>query len=108
VLEEIQRLGADHVVLLGGRVALSDAVQQGLADAQVTTERRFGANRFETAYSIADGLLATPAETTTPTVFLVEGDNADPARGWPDAVSAAPYAAFLQAPILLTLQDAID
>jgi len=107
VLEEIQRLGADHVVLLGGRVALSDAVQQGLADAQVTTERRFGANRFETAYSIADGLLATPAETTTPTVFLVEGDNADPARGWPDAVSAAPYAAFLQAPILLTLQDAM-
>jgi hypothetical protein len=35
-------------------------------------------------------------------VFLTEGINPDPSRGWPDAMSAAPYAAHTSRPILLT------
>jgi glycerophosphoryl diester phosphodiesterase len=101
VVAAIQRLGAATAVLLGGEGALSAAVARGLSDAGVeTVERVAGADRFATAVAIAAQL-----EDPDGRAFLVEGISVDPARGWPDALAAAPYAAHTGRPILLTAAD---
>lgn len=98
VAEEIARLGASEVVILGGEEAISPAVEDALGAYFV--RRVFGIDRFGTAGAIA-------AELPSDTVFIAEGDNADPARGWPDALSVAPYAAFAGNPIMLVTRDTL-
>jgi putative cell wall-binding protein len=97
---EIRRLGASRVVLLGGTAAISDAVAQALVAEDIEVDRIFGPNRFATAAAIAEEI-----GDDSGTVFLAEGINRDRTRGWPDAMSAAPYAAFSGQPILLTGRD---
>jgi formylglycine-generating enzyme len=98
---EIDRLGADRVIVLGGQEAVSEEVAAALRAKLLSVERIGGADRFETA-----ALVAAELEPTG-TAFLVEGVHADAQRGWPDAVSAAPYAAFAGHPVLLTVQDVL-
>lgn len=100
VAAEIDRLGAKTAYLLGGEAALSPDVAADLRTAGVTEVRVGGANRYDTARLIAERL--DSAE-----VYLVEGANADPARGWPDAISVAPLAAWQGRPILLTEAGAL-
>jgi len=95
--DEIERLGAGNAVVLGGEQAVSPAVVAELESRGVTVERVAGANRFGTAAAIAAAL---PGNFGV--AFLAEGANPDPTRGFPDPLSAAPYAAFLRRPILLT------
>jgi putative cell wall-binding protein len=99
-LEEVRRLGAERAILLGGTVALSQEVEDALVDEGLAVERYAGSNRFETA-----ALIAAELGSATGTAYLVEGENADPARGWPDPVSVTPLAAFQQDPILLVNRD---
>ncbi|MGI9018676.1 MAG: cell wall-binding repeat-containing protein [Euzebya sp.] len=94
--EEITRLGAETAILLGGEAALSAQVAMDLEDAGLTVDRVGGDNRFSTAALIAERLGYSSE------VLLVEGENADPARGFPDALSAAGIGAGLRQPILLT------
>ena len=100
VAAEIQRLGATSAVLLGGEAALSPAVAQELTGLGITDITRYGAdNRFGTAARIAEQL---PDATAA---WVVKGNDADPTRGWPDAMSIAPVAARAGQPILLTETD---
>lgn len=97
VSEEIDRLGATRAVVLGTENVLSDTVVSQLRERGISdVDRIGGADRFATAAMIADRL-DRPDE-----VFLVEGANADPNRGWPDAVAVAGLAAASGRPILLT------
>lgn len=96
VATEIARLGARNVVLLGGVEALDESVEAEARQLGYNVERFGGANRFHTAAIISEQLGGTAT-----TAFITEGGAATPDRGWPDAVSAAPYAAFSQQPILL-------
>jgi putative cell wall-binding protein len=96
---EIDRLGVRRVVLVGGDAAVGPTVAQALERKGLTVDRVSGSNRFATAAAVAAELGADHQS-----VFVTEGANADPARGWPDAMSAAPYAAFTGRPILLTTQ----
>ena len=96
VADEIVRLAPNNVILLGGEGALSEAVEREVRDLVPDVERVAGKTRFDTAGAIASRLDGDR-------VFLVEGMSASPDRGWPDAVSVAPYAARLGNPILLTL-----
>lgn len=102
VAAEINRLGAATAVLLGGDAALTEEVAAQLRARtgvdQVT--RVAGADRFDTARRIA-------GEVGGSSVLVVEGIDADPARGWPDAVSASAYAALTERPILLVSTDEI-
>jgi putative cell wall-binding protein len=98
---EVERLGAREAVLLGGRGALGDGVARDLEAAGLRVRRISGANRFATAAQIASEL---PAASE---VLLTEGANADPARGWPDALSASGLAAARGLPILLATRDAL-
>lgn len=99
--DQITALGASSAVMLGGTGALSDAVAADLRDLGLDVTRLSGANRFETAAVVMDEL---PASST---VFVVEGANADPARGWPDAVALSPLAARTHTPILLTTTNRV-
>jgi putative cell wall-binding protein len=97
---EVRRLGASRAVLLGGDAAIDEPVAARLRELGLEVTRISGANRFATAALIADEL-----GDDSGTAFLTEGENADPTRGWPDAMSAAPFAAFSGQPILLVNRD---
>lgn len=88
---EIQRLGANHAVLLGGVQAIDKSVETALTVLGLTVERVYGRDRYETAIRIAQRLPWRGKRA-----FLASGLN------FPDALAAAPYAAKLGSPILLT------
>jgi putative cell wall-binding protein len=103
---EIQRLGPTTVHVLGGTVAISDAVVTAIGDLGPDTNRISGGTRFETAVAIAD-VLETLRGTPTESAYVVEGADPNPDRGWPDAVAVSALAAFEDAPILLVETDGL-
>lgn len=105
VAAEVTRLGASDAILLGGEAALTGDVAAALDDLGLDVERVAGVNRYETSVAIAERLLGDSPSGTT--AYLTEGANADPARGWPDALSVSGLAAAHGRPILLTLADAL-
>jgi putative cell wall-binding protein len=88
---EIMRLGASNVIILGGKGAVGSEVESALKNMNLNVERIGGEDRFETAKKIAAKVNASP-------------DKAIIAYGYkfPDALSVAPYAASKGYPILLT------
>jgi putative cell wall-binding protein len=98
--QEIERLGASRVIILGGTGAVSEAVEtELLAMATVdTVDRLGGANRYETAKLIAEEL---DKGASFDTAFLASG------LGFPDALAAASYGAMKGYPILLTGRDSL-
>ena len=92
VEEELLRLKAKHVIILGGTNAISDTVLSQLA-LDYSVRRIAGADRYETAAKIAMELGYTTE------AVLVNG------QGFADALAAAVFAAKIQAPILLTRQN---
>lgn len=90
--------GVTRAIVVAPDGQLGQPVEAALAAAGVTTiERIGGADRYALAGAVADRMGGTRA-------WLVEGENPDPTRGWPDAVSAGPVAAAEGVPILLTRQ----
>ncbi|GGN61221.1 cell wall-binding repeat-containing protein [Oceanobacillus indicireducens] len=94
--EEIERLGASTVYLLGGVGAIDKKVESELKAQGIEVIRVSGDSRDKTAAEIAT--IVTDGEAVDE-VVLVNGYN------FPDAVSIAAYAAEEGMPILLT-QDA--
>ena len=92
-VEAIGDRGLDSVVLLGGRGAISEAVEDFLTDQGLTVGRLQGSDRYETAFSItAFGLrngLLDPSVLT-----LARGDT------FPDALPAGPFGCGF--PLVLT------
>ena len=101
VAAEIARLGAETAILLGGENALEPQLASELQAAGLTVDRIAGSNRYDTARLVAQRV------GTDDGMYVVEGHNADPARGWPDAVSVSGLAAFEARPILLATRDAL-
>jgi putative cell wall-binding protein len=87
-----------RVTIIGGPGAVSAEVEKYLRDTlKLTVKRIAGIDRFETAVKIADQLTTeVKAEA-----FVVNG------RNFPDALSVAPFAAALGAPILLSETNAL-
>lgn len=102
VANEIKRLGATNVIVLGGPDAISDGVVADLESRDVAVRRLHGENRFATAVAIADDLGASAKDA-----YLAKGSDPDPSRGWEDALTVAPLAAHQQRPILLTRTDVL-
>ncbi|NYE05788.1 putative cell wall-binding protein [Bacillus niacini] len=90
--KEIERLGADRVIILGSQVAVSKQVEDALVSMNLKEVKRIGgATRFETAQLIANELGSTNGKAIVATGFE-----------FPDALAVAPYAARNAIPILLT------
>lgn len=103
VADEIERLGADRAVLLGGEAALGPGVEGDLEAIGIDDIERFaGETRFHTAGLVA---LAVQEEADTASAYVVEGAHADPDRGWPDAVGVSGLAAYEEQPILLVTRN---
>jgi len=93
-LTEIRRLRPRRVVIAGGPVAVSTAVEYALGLSFPVT-RLAGADRFATAAKLADASFGTGA----PVVFLAPG------RSFPDALAAGAAAGRLGGPVLLVEQS---
>lgn len=93
VVQEIERLGANKAVILGGEAAISQSIENELSGIGLSIQRISGDDRFETSALIADEL-----EMNTPTnkAVVVDGMN------FADAMSIAPFAAQENMPIYLT------
>lgn len=87
--QELKRLGAQRIVVLGGTAAVSPAVEQAARTYGPVT-RIAGANRYETAALVSG--LAFPA---APTAYVASGEN------FPDALAGAARAGAEGAPVLL-------
>ena len=98
--EEIQRLGPRTAILVG---ELSATVAGQALDAGIASVRRI---RADDGWStLAEVAIEVASTTGAVHGLLVEGANADPQRGWPDALSASAWAAELGVPIFLTTTD---
>jgi len=101
VAAELTRLAVNKVYLLGGSAAVSNDVFVGInALPGVSAERVWGASRVQTAERIANK--AAEIGDTAPVAFVVNSQS------FPDALSAAPMAAFNGAPVLLTGKEELD
>ncbi|MDD2282823.1 MAG: cell wall-binding repeat-containing protein [Eubacteriales bacterium] len=94
-MEEIVRLGASSVIILGGTSAVSVSVEGELQALGLTVQRIAGNSRYETACLIARELAQGGSYNTA---FIAVGTN------FADALSASAYAARAGCPILLTQQ----
>lgn len=92
--DELERLGVESVVILGGTTAVSRGVEQRIKDLGITTERRSGQTRAGTAAAIAADIGGTSA-------FIVNG------RRPADALVAGAAAAREGAALLLVEDDTI-
>jgi putative cell wall-binding protein len=89
---EITRLNAKNVIILGATGAVSTDVENELKSLGLNVSRIQGNTRYETAIEIANEVI-TPY---TDRVIIVKES------AWVDALAIAPYAANTQTPILYT------
>nr|WP_239582674.1 cell wall-binding repeat-containing protein [Bacillus tianshenii] len=92
--EEIERLRAERVIILGGMSALDESIAEELEEMGIVVDRISGPTRYDTAALIAEHL-----ESNNKKAVVVSGDN------FPDALSVASFAAKEGTPILLTRTD---
>jgi putative cell wall-binding protein len=90
VAAEIARLDPDRVVIVGGPVSVSPAVEDAVRAIVPDVERLTGADRYEVSRT-----LAASFGETIPDLYVVNGGN------FPDALSADSIAAYLGRPVLL-------
>lgn len=88
--EEIVRLGAREIILVGGRGSISESIEVELRNMGISVRRIDGKNRFEVSRNIAFEL------GNFQTAVIANGLN------FPDALAIAPYASRNGFPILLT------
>lgn len=88
-------LAIDHVLLVGGTTAVSDAVKTAIEALGITVERRSGPDRYATAADLA-GYARDTLGFVVDELILATGTN------FPDAVASGPLGGERQAPIVLT------
>ncbi|MEZ0482049.1 cell wall-binding repeat-containing protein [Planococcus sp. SSTMD024] len=89
VEQELKRLKANKVVIVGGTIALSSSVESKLKNMGLSVERLSGQTRYDTNEKINEKLPATDG------VFVTAGNN------YPDALTAASIAVVKKWPIVL-------
>ncbi len=102
VMEEIERLGAEEAVILGGDAAVSPAVADDLGQQGLTVQRVSGPSRIETAVEVAR-TLAPDADTA----ILARAGGINPTSGFADTLAAGGWAAETGWPVLLTQTEVL-
>lgn len=94
-IQELDRLGVKHLIIIGGFGAVSQSIEDTIKkERAITIERIYGDNRYQTSTKIAQKFSASE-------VALVAGDN------YSDALSVAVIAAIRGMPILLTPKESL-
>ena len=99
VTEEIARLGADHIVVVGGTPSVSAAAYSQLDGLQGTIERIAGADRYETSRLIAENVFGDAGASVA---YVSTGSN------FPDALTGGGAAGSKDAPVILVNGGATD
>lgn len=97
--DEIDRLGATDVVLIGGEGAISKSVEDAFVDAGYGVKRVWGQTRYETAAAVA--LEVAEYGGNTSEAYFVRGDD------FADAIAVSPFAYSQQTPVLLVQTTAV-
>ncbi len=92
VIDELSRISADHVLIIGGENAVPKGISKQLESSGITTTRVAGDNRYETATEIAE--IVEGGNTSE--AFIVSGEK------FPDALSISSFASRFEAPVLFT------
>lgn len=98
-MNEIKRLGAKNIYILGSPGLISQTVENTLKSSNYTVTRLYGANRFETAIAIGNEVMKN---NNTKTAVLATASN------YPDALAISPYASMNKYPILFTNLNTLD
>ena len=96
--QELKRLGAEKVIIIGGEKTVSAQEQKALEGLGYKTDRINGSDRYETAGIIADRMKAAGAKGMD-SVIIASGEK------FPDALSISSLAVQNQTPILLSGKD---
>lgn len=91
--DQLKRLGAKKVLIVGGPGVVASVVQGDLDKMGISVERFYGADRNETSVAVAKQI-----GTDNGIILTTDSD-------YTDALSVAPIAAKLQIPILLIPKD---
>lgn len=107
VMNEINRLGAKDVYIVGGESAVSSDVENLLVKTYKKNVTRLeGADRYATSLAVAEEMLSIDGvlndQNMLNDIFIVGG------KGEADALSASAVAGMKKAPILLTKADQVD
>lgn len=98
IATELDRLNPDKIVVFGGANTITEQVRTALAGfTEGTVDRWWGADRFSTSAQIVTNAYAPNGGT----VYIASG------RVFTDALSGAPAAGSLEAPVLLVDTDKI-
>ncbi|MDP8970102.1 MAG: cell wall-binding repeat-containing protein, partial [Actinomycetota bacterium] len=97
VSEELERLGVETVYLSGGRVALSQAIEDELVDSGYEVIRLDGEHRYDTAALIGEEVVRLGGKVQQ--AIVARADI------FPDALTASNLATYGRAPILLSDPD---
>jgi len=102
VADEIERLGASNVIIIGGTTAVSDTVKGAIDRLPgVSVERINGVNRYQTAAMVAERTVDELGPNYSGQVLVATGMN------FPDALAGAPLAAASGTPIVLVQRDLV-
>lgn len=96
VKNELKRLKAKHIIVIGGNGAISENVENGLKEITVDVQRIYGNSRYSTALEVAKKLGINNR------IVVTSGE------GFADALSIAPIAAQKGMPILLVGKGGLD
>ena len=101
-VDALDSLGIEHVVVVGGTAAVSEAVVDAVESRGLTTQRVGGANRYDTAARVADFALDTFENMTDDRIDLATGER------FADALAAGPSAGQRGNPVLLTASASLS
>ena len=99
--DEIKRLGADEVIIVGGQNSVSEKVREDLKayDADKNVERIAGADRYGTSEMVAKRVVGITGKKNTGVVAS--------GQVFPDALSVGTFASRDGYPILLVKKDSV-
>ena len=103
--EELVRLGATHVRILGGQEAIPQAIEDELVAQGYVVTRTAGETRLETAAAIA---ALVPESTTAILARAYAAEDGDPTQAFIDAIAAGAWSTQERWPVLLTESDVLS
>lgn len=100
VSDEIKRLKATDIIIVGGKAAVSEKVEKALNVFDNDIERIYGDNRYETSALIAKRVVGLAGKLEK--AIIASGED------FADALAISPYAANKGQPILLVRKNTVD